>query len=295
MINVNKNKRWKFLFISFLRQGALLLALMILFQDCRQKRIILKSPPHYDFSAPEEVKLDIRLKEISGICWDTKANRFLAIQDESGKLFLLDKETKRIDSVYEFGGKGDYEDVTMANGSVYILKSDGTLTKLIMDSAGHSSGAEVGKLNPGGSADFESLYYDPARRALIILCKNCDADGEKNVSAFAYYMDSTGFDNNPIFRIDAAEVQKIAVRKTSKLQPSAAAIHPVLQKIFILSSASNQLIITDLDGRPEFAFVLSKKLFPQPEGLCFKQNGDMYISNEGVTGKSTLIKFQYKP
>ena len=281
--------------MSFTGPAAMLLALMILFQGCRQKRIVLKSPPHYDFSAPEEVKLDIRIREISGICWDTKANRFLAIQDESGKLFLLDKETKNIDSVYEFGGKGDYEDLATVNGSVYILKSDGTLTKFVMDSTGHTSGTEVGMLSPGGSADFETLYYDPARKAMIVLCKNCANDGKKKVSAFAYYPDSTGFNNKPVFQIDAVEVEKMSVQKTSKLQPSAAAIHPVLQKLFILSSASNQLVITDLDGRPEFAFVLSKKLFPQPEGLCFKQNGDMYISNEGINGKSTLIKFQYKP
>ena len=101
MINVNKNRKKKFLFVSFSFRGVVLLALMVLFQNCRQKRIILKSPPHYNFSAPEEVKLDIRLREISGICWDTKANRFLAIQDESGKLFLLDKETKNIDLCME--------------------------------------------------------------------------------------------------------------------------------------------------------------------------------------------------
>ena len=90
-------------------------------------------------------------------------------------------------------------------------------------------------------------------------------------------------------------MEKLAPVKTSHLQPSATAIHPVLQKLFILSSASSQLIITDLDGKVEFVYVLSKRLFPQPEGLCFKANGDMYISNEGGTGKATLLKFTYKP
>ena len=41
-------------------------------------------------------------------------------------------------------------------------------------------------------------------------------------------------------------------------------------------------------------YVLSPKLFPQPEGITFKNNGDMYISNEGVSTKSTLLKFLYK-
>jgi len=41
--------------------------------------------------------------------------------------------------------------------------------------------------------------------------------------------------------------------------------------------------------------MLAKKLFPQPEGLTFKTNGDMYISNEGISSKGTLIKFTFMP
>jgi len=139
------------------------------------------------------------------------------------------------------------------------------------------------------------MYYDPTRNALVLICKNCALDNKSSVSAFAYYFDSTGFDNKPVFTIDAKEVERLSPHKTSKFQPSAAAIHPVLQKLFILSSASNQLAIVDLDGKVEAVFELGKKLFPQPEGLTFKSNGDMYISNEGVISKATILRFVYKP
>lgn len=262
---------------------------------CKQRLRVLKSPPHYNFSVVFTDKLDIKIKEISGIAWDNKNDEFLTHNDESGKLFFLDKETKIIKNEVHFAGKGDYEDVALANGIPYVLRSDGMLTKIVKDSAGRYYGLEAGKIGLSGANDFETLYFDEERKALIMVCKNCAMDDKNSVSAFAFYPDSTGFDNKPVFKINADEVRKLSSQKSSKLQPSAAAIHPVLNKLFILSSASNQLVIADRDGNPESVYHLSRQLFPQPEGITFKSNGDMYISNEGITTKSTLLKFLYKP
>ena len=170
------------------------------------------------------------------------------------------------------------------------------ITKIITDSSGKQYGSEAGKLGLSGTNDFEAMYADASRKALMVVCKNCDMDNKKTVSVFAFYPDSIGFVEKPVFTIDAAKVAELSPRKTSKLQPSAAAIHPQLKKLFILSSASNQLVITDLDGNVESVYMLAKKLFPQSEGITFKSNGDMYISNEGgVSAKGTIIRFAYIP
>ena len=295
MINLNKNSRRPFLFGHFLKIGFILITFFVFTSACHRKKEVLKSPPRYDFSSPLVTKLDIKLREISGIAWDSKKNWFFAINDESGKLFLLDKEKQNIDSTYIFGGKGDYEDIALAKGILYILRSDGMITRIDQDSTGKVSNTGAGKLEIKGSVDFETLYYDSERKALIMLCKNCSANEKEEVNAYAYYIDSIGFDTKPVYQIDVDSVKRLAPRKTSRLQPSAAAINPVQQKLYILSSASSQLVIADLNGKVEAVFVLSKRLFPQPEGICFKANGDMYISNEGGNGRATLLKFPYKP
>ena len=121
----------------------------------------------------------------------------------------------------------------------------------------------------------------------------------RKVSAFAFYPDSVGFVNEPVFRMDANKIRELSAKsghhKTSKFQPSAASIHPVTKKLFILSSASSQLVIADQNGTPEQVFELGEKLFPQPEGLTFKNDGTMYISNEGVTAKATVLMLRFKP
>jgi len=274
--------------------GWTMLALFV-YSGCKPRVKFMKSPPHYNFSEGYADKLDLKLKEISGIVYDPERKEFICHQDESGKIFFLDKETKMIKNEVHFAGKGDYEDIALYHGTIYVLRSDGLLTKILTDSTGNFFGVEAGKVPLAGNNDFETLYYDDTRNALIVICKNCEMDTKKTVSAFAYYPDSSGFENKPVFVIDAEEIKKLAPEKTSHFQPSAAAIQPVMKKLFILSSASNELVIADINGTVEAVFTLSKKLFPQPEGITFKNSGDMYISNEGVTSKATLLRFSYKP
>lgn len=285
------------LFLIFQRLAlALLVVTVMLNAGCkRPKTKVIQSPPGYNFGESNTIKLDLKLKEISGIAWDNHRDEFLAHYDESGQLFLLDKSSLQIKSPSPFkvAGKGDFEDIALYNGVPYMLESNGTLYKVIWDSAG-MRGVEAGKLGITGTNDFEALYADTARKALILLCKNCDMDKKKKVSAFAFYPDSIGFVNDPVFTIDIDSVYKLTPHQTTRLEPSAAAIHPVLKKLFIVSSGSRQLVIADLNGKPEAVFELGKKLFPQPEGLTFKSNGDMYISNEAVSGKATVHRFAYK-
>jgi len=269
----------------------------LLLIGCKPKKFIYKSPPHYNFSLPQTLKLDLKIREISGIVWDTHNDQFIAHNDEKGLLYFLDRGTGAIiGAPFTFSEtKGDYEDIAMIGKDVYILRSDGMLYKVAVDSAGNRNTVDLGKIGLSTKNDFETLYYDADKKALIMLCKNCETDDKKVVSAYAYYPDSIGFVNTPVYTIDVKVVDSLSPRKTSRLQPSAARIHPILKKLFILSSASNQLVIADTDGNVEAVYMLAKHTFPQAEGLTFKNNGEMYISNEGVTSKATLIKFPYIP
>lgn len=291
-------------FLNFRRKADKLLPVLflLLLAGCKQKKRLIKSPQHYSFKEVQTYKLDLKLKEISGLTWDKERGEFLSHYDESGSLFVLDKASLQIipPSPYKFGKKGDYEDIAIYNGTPYLLISNGTIIKVNRDSTGKVvNGEEVGQIGITGTNDFETMYADTARRALVLVCKNCASDEKAQVSAYAFYPDSIGFVNEPVYRVDAAKIKEMATKqghhKTSKFQPSAASIHPVLKKLFIISSASSQLVIADLNGNPEQVYELGEKLFPQPEGLTFKNDGTMYISNEGVTSKATILMFRYKP
>ena len=286
-------------FLNFRLKGIFALMVLVAVSGCKAKVRKLKSPPHYNFATFFTYKLDEnKLLEISGITWDAKNDVFLAIQDESNALFILDKENKTIKEAVPFGSVGDYEDIAIYNGIPYILRSDGTIFKFVRDSlTGKAISLEVGESKIGGDKDFETMYTDTSRKALVVICKNCSVDDENSVSAFAFYPDSIGYDNKPLYTIDAKKINELSPVGSSKFQPSAAAIHPLDHQLFILSSASSQLAITDLDGKVRSVYRLAPKLFPQPEGLTFRKDGDMYIANEGLKNKRkpTLLKIDYVP
>lgn len=276
------------------RNLAISISMIISVISCKEKAEQLQSPPGYDFAAMEKSDLDDKLREVSGIAWDHIKNEFAVVKDERGRVYFLDKETKAIREQLDFSDKGDYEDIVYVKSVPYLLRSDGFLFRCNMDSTGAVSGTEMGHLALEGKVDFESIYYDSTRNSLIIICKNCEMDEKKKVSAFAFNLESNSFSSTPVYRIDVDTVKKLAPKESSRFQPSGAAFHPIQKKVYILSSASNQLVVIDPDGNVEKVYVLAANYFPQPEGITIKNNGDMYITNEGKTGKASLLRFAFR-
>ena len=78
--------------------------------------------------------------------------------------------------------------------------------------------------------------------------------------------------------------------------PSAIAINPLTGNIYVTSSVGKMLLILDPEGQIMHIEKLSKKVHPQPEGLCFAPDGALYISNEGKGDHDGMIyRFNYKP
>ena len=78
--------------------------------------------------------------------------------------------------------------------------------------------------------------------------------------------------------------------------PSAIGVHPVTHDIYIISTKDTKCIAQfSHDGKLKAFDYLENDMLPQPEGICFDANGDMYISTEARHGKPAFIyKFTMK-
>lgn len=273
-----------------------LLIAIISCQGSQQKDI--SSPKGYKMETPERFKVRESLQEISGIVYYKDEEHFMSINDEQGKVFQVGLRTKKPYPFWKFGKSGDYEEILNTGKEWIVLKSNGSLhfvNNLFTDTT--SSTIYHFPKTGTGSKEFEAAYYDPARNSTIVICKNCAEDKEKKAtSAYAFSMDSLQFSPEPVFSYPYADIPKLTGSSSKHFRPSAAAVHPIENKVYIVASINRLLVIADLSGKVLETHHLSSRHFNQPEGITFAPNGDMYISNEGDEEHTAdILKFKYYP
>lgn len=261
---------------------------------CKRRETL--SPANYDLDRPQRSTLGKVLNEISGICFAQK-NTLLAISDSKDKIFEIHLASRKLkDHTGKIVEKdSDLEDIVQVDSSIYVLESKGVI-KEINQRATDTAGISSYTLPIDGKNDFETLYYDQSAGGLIMLCKNCASEKGTGVrTAYRFDLATKTFDSAAYYTIDKGEVRRLLKNADAKFDPSAAAIHPISKRLYILSSAGHLLVITDNKGSVIEAYELNPDIFPQAEGIAFALNGDMYISNEGKYGPPTLLYFPYYP
>jgi hypothetical protein len=97
------------------------------------------------------------------------------------------------------------------------------------------------------------------------------------------------------FVMDIRKIEDLLDEKKFRFKPSAAAIHPLTNELYIISSINKVLVIADVNGVPKKVYKINPKLYKQPEGLTFTSKGDLIISNESADiGAANILFFKYK-
>ena len=273
--------------------ATILTASILLASGCGNKS--QNSPQSYELNEPHRIELGKALNEISGICYNDADSTVLVVSDSKEKVYEIDFKTKKLRDYTEkvvISGS-DLEDIVKVDSSLFLLMSKGILIE-VPDKAKDTSSVKTYQLSLSGSNDFESVYFDPSADGLVLLCKTCAHEQGKGIrTAFRFDLRSRTFDSSMFFTISRQQVKNLVKNEDADFKPSAAAIHPMNKRLYILSSAGNLLVITDTRGQVAEAYNLNPDLFPQAEGIAFAPNGDMYISNEGKNGPPTLLRFPY--
>jgi hypothetical protein len=265
--------------------------LCILLQGCKTRNF--DSPPGYDFSSPQTIKLKHGLKEISGISFRAGNEQSLsAIEDEHGKIYDVQLPGGEITS-YRFGDNGDYEDVVCWKNKIYVLKSNGQLTFFPIPGK-DSAITNIEKndtLLPAG--EYEGLAIN--KDTLYVLCKVCVGfDAAESLKIYRIAINENGSLSGAGVIEPKIAINKKGKEKPEKIHPSCLAKNPADNNWYIISSANRVIMIFDEAFNLLSNYRLDPALFAQPEGLAFKSNGDMYISNEGGDGAANIREFIFR-
>ncbi len=248
----------------------------------------------YSNELRERKFLKDEVKEISGMVFLNDGLKMASVNDEEARIFIIDYANKDTTTSFTFGEKGgDFEDIVMDEKYYYVLESRGRIYKV--PKPGSTDSIEIFKMALK-NADFEAMYMDSAKNRIMMLCKSCpDYEKGKTKPVFSFDLATKEFSSEPIFTIDVAKVRRLLKSPNFGAKPSAAAVHPILKKVFIVCSQDGKgLLICSLEGNIEHAVFLDESLFPQPEGITFAPNGDLYISNEGLYQPGSIIRYPYR-
>ncbi len=254
----------------------------------------------YDLRNPKQRwDLPHDLEEISGLSYYDK-NKLACVQDEEGFFYIYDLKKEEIVREEKFGEKGDYEGVETISDTVYVLKSNGNMYYFQLKKKGIGEVNTI-KTDLSKRNDAEGLGYHALSNEILIACKEepgtKKVELEKSRAVYRISLPGKKFMKKPKIVIEGKsynnmlEKKELSKKKHKPFKPSAIAVHPKTQYIFIIGTVGKMMIILNPEGKLYNLIPLDPKIFWQPEGLCFSPDGDLFISSEGRGKKGYILKF----
>ncbi len=249
---------------------AVLLVTTILL-SCKQDTVMSKYdiPKHISF-------LPHSIDEVSGLAYHSEKT-LIMVNDEKGKIYYYDYQSKVISKVLEFGKDGDYEGIAYAEPYIFVAKSNGNIYQL------NENTQEVikHKLPFTNKNNVEGLCSLSSNELLIALKDRGGFDGKKNKKHAIYKF-------NLKSKITTTFIE---FESDKKIGWSGIAVFK--NRLFALSHRSSELYEFDTTTKELLEKnKLRGQYFPQPEGICFDLDGNLFISNEQADrDRATLLQF----
>lgn len=263
--------------------------------------------PNAIFEMPES------LKEISGL--GLTNDELIAVNDEEGILFFIDKVKGKITREVSFWGDGDYEGIEVVGNDAFVVKSNGTIYHVENYLTDKPTTSKI-KSFLNKENDIEGLTYDPVKNCLLLGCKGKISEDSDQQAAFKkaiyeYHLEEMVMKSQPAFLLTLPDIQDYISHMEEhgnidklkeifseekdelKFSPSGIAIHPITKNIYVTSSKGKLLLVLNQSGDILHIQKLKKKIHRQPEGICFDSDGTLYIANEGKEDKAVVYKFLY--
>lgn len=242
------------------------------------------------YSVVQKWKMPKQLNEISGITW-IGDNKLACVQDEEGLIFIYDLPSKMVEKTISFSEGGDYEGITIADSTIFVLRSDGKLFE-VKNYLNEDLKVNTYDTPFAGKNNMESLTFDSKNNRLLMMPKDNDLDSKNSVGIYSFNLETKKVETEPLFKVAYEDpiFKKNSKKKSNSIHPSDIAISPINGNFYILEGKNPQLLVLDAKGKALNLHKLNKKTFNQPEGIIFSPEGVLYISNEGKKGTANILQ-----
>jgi uncharacterized protein YjiK len=253
---------------------------------------------NYDIesASPKVIELQSDLMEISGITF-TKDDRLFANGDEDSDAFEINYNTGKVIKKFYLGDllivKGDFEDIASVNGKFYMVESKGKLYEFSEGENGKSVEYKIYKTELNSKYDVEGLCFDSETMSLLLACKEFGGeDIGKDKAVYSFSIADNTLNEKPRFVIPQKEIKNNTTE--GKFNPSGIARNPISGTFFIIAARGNTILELSKNGAILNQKDLPEAIHKQAEGIAFKSDGTLFISNEGRGKTPTLVVYEMK-
>jgi uncharacterized protein YjiK len=265
----------------------------------------------YDMTYPYAFfEFEENLQNVSGLTTSLDPKSITCMQSEDGKAYLIDKKTGKVNGSIFFTNEESFKGVEMVGDTMFALKENGQLYK-IWNLRGASKTVKQVRMGLPKTEIYGGLGYDLQRNRLLVAAKGLK-EGEFSKKIYEFDVKTNASNPVPAYEITLAQFkeflgEKKADKNYQKLYeeyvtkagksfdfaPSSIAVNPLDNNIYILSSVNNILLVIDMQGKILEINKLKKDNHIAPSGICFDEEGTMYITNEAKDGKPAKL-VEYK-
>ena len=234
------------------------------------------------------------LAEISGLAV-TDDGRLLAHGDEVGRVFVLDPRHGQIVKRFSVGNPtvhGDFEGITMARGSIYLIASNGTLYELREGADGAHVSYATFDTKLGKECEFEGVAYDSASASLLMPCKRVGMKKLRDQLVIFRWKLDAATPRLSTLTVPLSDV--VGSNDWSGFNPSDITIDPASGNYIFVAAKQKALV----EITPAGAVVRSMRLpgkHPQPEGIAITRDGLLIVSDEASNSPATITVYRWQP
>ena len=244
----------------------------------------------YLSKAPErEFLLPQGLDEVSGLAV-ASSDSVYAHNDESGIVYEIELGSGKVVKAFALGKptvKGDFEDIAVRGGYVYLLESDGRIFEAPIGAHRKRVRYNVYDTGVGVHCETEGLVTGPKDDDFLILCKKpSEAALKDRVVIYAWNLHDRAPVTSPWLNVSLDGL--VAPLDQANFHPSAFYWRRERGSFVIISAKGHSALEIDEQGRYIDRVKLDKQDHPQSEGLTMMPDGRLILSDEGARGHAKI-------
>jgi len=244
-------------------------------------------------------KLPKGLNEVSGLAAATNG-RLFAHDDERAVIYEISVDDEDVARKFRLGPKklaGDFEGITVAEGSIFLVTSDGTLFQTPENANGDRVPYVIYSTGIGDICEIEGLGYEPSDRSLLLACKTTrGSDLEGGVAVFSWSLASHELSDPGLIRITSTAIEQHLEKKS--FHPSGIVRHPLSGTYFILSAREHAILEVTATGEVVGSAELKRSRHRHPEGIAIRteESGDytLLIGDEGDDRRARITSYRLR-